>query len=68
MFQAGPEFGRLEGHLLVIVHALYGLCTSGARWHARLADVLQALHFYPCKAETDVWMKDGGTHYEYLLV
>jgi hypothetical protein len=30
-FQAGPEFGPLEGHLVVIVHALYGLHTSGAR-------------------------------------
>jgi hypothetical protein len=29
-FQAGPEFGPLEGHLLVIVRALYGLRTSSA--------------------------------------
>ncbi len=26
---AGPEFGQLEGHSLIIVKALYGLCTSG---------------------------------------
>jgi hypothetical protein len=31
---AGPEFGKeLEGHLLVIVRALYSLKTSGLRWH-----------------------------------
>jgi hypothetical protein len=30
---AGPEFGQLEGHYLIIVKALYGLCTSGLRWH-----------------------------------
>jgi Reverse transcriptase (RNA-dependent DNA polymerase) len=34
-FLAGPEFGPLEEHLLVIVRALYGLRTSGARWHDR---------------------------------
>jgi hypothetical protein len=32
-FIAGPEFGPLAGHLLTIVRALYGLRTSGARWH-----------------------------------
>ena len=30
---AGPEFGELEGHLLIIVKALYGLRSSGLRWH-----------------------------------
>ena len=30
---AGPEFGELEGHTLVIFKALYGLRTSGLRWH-----------------------------------
>ena len=39
----GPEFRYLglEGHLLVIVRALYGLKTSGARWHDRFADTLR---------------------------
>ena len=27
--RAGPEFGELEGHLLIIFKALYGLCLSG---------------------------------------
>ena len=35
---AGPEFGDLAGHTLVIVKALYGLRTSGARYHERFAD------------------------------
>jgi hypothetical protein len=30
---AGPEFGDLEGHMLVIYKALYGLHSSGLRWH-----------------------------------
>ena len=29
-FQAGEEFGKLEGHLLIAVKALCGLCSSGA--------------------------------------
>ena len=67
-FLAGPEFGPLEGHLLVIVRALYGLRTSGARWHDRLSDVLQTLGFYPCKADPDVWLKECDSYYEYVLV
>ena len=38
--KAGPEFGKLNGHWLVIQKALYGLRSSGARWHERLADCL----------------------------
>ena len=34
---AGPEFGDLEGHILIIVKALYGLRSSGLRWNERLA-------------------------------
>ena len=37
---AGPEFGELEGHYLIVYKALYGLRTSGARWAEKLADSL----------------------------
>ena len=67
-FIAGPEFEPLEGHLLVIVQALYRLRTSGARWHDRSADAICIMGFYPCKADPDVWMTDCGTHYESVLV
>jgi hypothetical protein len=30
---AGPEFGDLERHMLIIYKALYGLRSSGLRWH-----------------------------------
>ncbi len=53
---AGPEFGEREGHILVIVKALYGLRSSGARWHDRCADCLRDLGFFPCKAEPDIWL------------
>jgi hypothetical protein len=26
------------------------------------------MQFFPCKADPDVWMKDCGTHYEYVCV
>ena len=38
---AGKEFGDLEGHILVIHKALYGLRSSGLRWHEILADCLR---------------------------
>ena len=33
VFRVGPEFGDLDGHLMVIIKALYGLRSGGARWH-----------------------------------
>ena len=67
---AGPEFKELQGHLLIMVEALYGTCSGGARWHDRLFDILQELDFKPSKADPDVWMRPepGGTCYEYIVV
>ena len=57
---AGPEFKSfgLEGHVLIIVTSIYGLKSSGARWHDRLADVMRDMGFSPCKAEPDIWMRE----------
>ena len=67
---AGPEFKELQGHLLIMVKALYGTRSGGARWHDRLFDILQELKFKPSKADPDVWMRPepGGTRYEYIAV
>ncbi len=65
---AGPEFGPLEGHLLLIDKALYGLRTSGARFHAKFADTLRTLGFFPSYADPDVWLRDAGDCYEYVVV
>ena len=65
---AGPEFGEREGHILVIDKALYGLRTSGARWHDRFSDCLRDLGFRPCKAEPDIWLRRNGKIYEYVAV
>ena len=67
-FRAGPEFGALEGHLFIIDKALYGLRTSGARFHAKFADTLRALGFKPTYADPDVWYRDAGSCYEYVVV
>ncbi|WP_371068239.1 reverse transcriptase domain-containing protein, partial [Salmonella enterica] len=67
-FIAGRAFKELEGHTMIVVKALYGLRTSGARFHDRLADTLRELGFFPCKNEPDLWMRDMGEHYEYVCV
>lgn len=33
---AGPEFGDQQGNVLVIIKALYGLHTSGTKFHENL--------------------------------
>lgn len=37
-----PEFGELEGHILVISKAFYRIRSNGAHWHDKFADVLLA--------------------------
>ena len=67
---AGPEFKEFQGHLLIMIKALYGTRSGGARWHDRLFDILQELKLKPSKADPDVWMipEPGGTCYEYIAV
>ena len=65
---AGPEFGPLEGHILVIYKALYGLRSSGLRWHERMADILRDIGFIPSIADGDIWMRRNGEIYEYIAV
>ena len=67
---AGPEFKELQGHLLIMIKALYRTHSGGARWHDRLFDILQDPKFKPSKADPDVWMRPEprGTCYEYIAV
>jgi len=67
-FIAGPEFGDLEGHIMIIHKALYGLRTSGARFHERLADALRAENFTASLADPDLWLRDARDCYEYICV
>jgi Reverse transcriptase (RNA-dependent DNA polymerase) len=61
---AGPEFGPLAGHTLIIVKALYGLRSSGLRWHERFADILMSMGFFISKADADIWMREQNGIYE----
>ena len=53
-FIAGPEFGDKAGHTMIIVKALYGLKSSGARFHDLFADTINILVQFPSKADSDV--------------
>jgi len=65
-FIAGDEFGELAGHTFIIVKALYGLRSSGARWHDRLFDTLMDMGFQPSRSDPDIWMRSCDDHYEYI--
>ena len=67
-FVATSAFGELEGHTMIIVKALYGLQTSGARYHECFADTMHDMGFQPCLNEPDLWMRYKETHYEYVCV
>ena len=67
-FIAGPELGALAGHTFVIHKALYGLHSSGARFHEKFADTLSELGFRPTYADPDVWISDAGDVYEFVCV
>jgi hypothetical protein len=63
---AGPEFGPLEGCVFIIVKALYGLRTSGARWAEKLNDTLRSLGFTKSNAGSALWIRRKRDHYEYM--
>ena len=64
---AGREFGKeLEGCVLIVYKALYGLRTSAARFHEHLACTLRNLGFKQSKYDMDLWYIDKGSHYEYI--
>jgi Reverse transcriptase (RNA-dependent DNA polymerase) len=67
-FIAGPECGPSEGLLMIIVRALYGLKSSGKRWHEKLFYMLLLLGFTSTKAIENIWLKDMSSHYEYIAV
>jgi Reverse transcriptase (RNA-dependent DNA polymerase) len=67
-YLAGPEFGDREGHILVIGKALYGLRSSGARWHDQFADCIREHGFFPCKAEPNIRMRKKNNQYEYIAI
>ena len=64
----GTEFGEWAGHTLLISKALYGLRSSGMRWHDKFADDMRDMGFLPCKSEPDVWMRVNDGLWEYVAI
>jgi hypothetical protein len=69
---AGPEFGANVGRPVLIVRALYGLKSSGARWRDHISGTLRSGGFKSCYADPDIWMRpnckpDGTKYWEYVL-
>ena len=62
----GREFDDLEGHILVIKKALYGLHSSGLHLHGQLANCLRDTGFFSYKIELDAWMRDCSNQHEYV--
>ena len=67
-FTAGPEFRHLAGHNYIIDKALYGLRSSGLRFHERLSTVLRQFGFHRSKVDPDVWMRDLNDMWELIVV
>ena len=68
----GSEFGSNADRPALIVKALYGLKSSGARFRDHLAQSLRDIGFKSCLADADVWMRentkpDGFKYWEYCL-
>ena len=65
---AGPEFGSDAGKLMIVVHAFYGLKSSGAAFRALLAETFYNIGYTPSKADPGVWLRpavkpDGFEYY-----
>ena len=65
---AGPEHEELQGHILVIHKALYGLKSSDLRLSQRIHDTMLQLNLKPCKADPCVWLIEMKDKYEYIAI
>jgi hypothetical protein len=67
MIRAGPEFGCLQGQMLIVEGGWYGHKTAAATFHSHLAATLRKLGFVPTKADLDLWIRKGrGGSNEYI--
>ena len=54
---AGPECQELEGYILILLKALYGLKLSGKRWAEVIHGILRDMKFPPSNADQCIWLK-----------
>jgi hypothetical protein len=70
----GPVFGPDAGKSAIIVRTLYGLKSTGAAFHAHLADCIRHLGYTSCPAKPDLWYKEvkrpvtGASYYSKILI
>ena len=65
--RAGPEFGlELNEKYLLTKKALYGLRSLAASCRIHLSNVLYKLGFVPSHVDSNSWIKDCNTYYEYI--
>jgi hypothetical protein len=67
----GPEFAsviinsvecNMSGRKALFIKALYGLKSSGWRWHKFLGDILRGLCFKPSQFDSDIWYRLNEEH------
>ena len=59
--KAGPEFGELQGKLLIIDKALYRIRLSGKAFNQLVSDCLRDFGSFPSKAESSIFMRKCPT-------
>ena len=67
--RCGLEFGpSMVGRIAIVEKCLYGLKSSGNRWHSHFANTLYSMGFSPSRYDHDVWYKlrEDGTGYDYI--
>ena len=63
----------LEGKVLIVAKALYGLKSSGAAWRRHLANSIAEMGFKSSRGDPDLYYRpankpDGTKYYKYILV
>jgi hypothetical protein len=67
--KCGLEFGpEMEGRIAIVDKGLYGLKSSGNRWHAHFAQTLYGMGFIPSRYDQDVWLRkrEDESGYDYI--
>jgi hypothetical protein len=69
---AGAEFGKHQGMVMIVKKALYGLKSSGFSWKKMLTQNLNDMGYKTSIADPDVFIRqaakpDGTEYYEFLL-
>ena len=67
--KCGLEFGpEMEGRIAIVDKGLYGLKSSGNRWHANFAQTLYGMGFIPSRYDQDVWLRkrEDESGYDYI--